>query len=150
MLLVSSGAAQSVLQLVVVLIIFAVVLILTYFTTKWIAGYQKKRGSGANVEVIETAKIGNDRYIEIVRVGKRRYFVLALGKNEVTTVGEISADDIISVRDAGASLSAHGFSTGGRFSDLFEGLKKKNGEEQKSSFPDLSGGDEGKDGEEQK
>ncbi len=124
MVLASAGTAQGIFQLLVVLIIFVVVLILTYYTTKWIAGYQKKRGSGANVEVIEASKIGNDRYIEIVRVGKDRYFVLALGKNEVTSLGEISKDDLVEVKREASCLSAHGFSTGGRFDQILHGLKK--------------------------
>lgn len=121
--LASSGAAGSIFQLLVVLIIFIVVLVLTYFTTKWIAGYQKKRGSGANVEIIETAKIGNDRYVEIIRVGRNRYFVLALGKNEVTSLGEIRKDDLIEVKREASTLAAHGFSSGGRFDRILRGLK---------------------------
>lgn len=135
MILASTGAAQGVFQLLVVLIIFVVVLILTYYTTKWIAGYQKKRGSGANVEIIETSKIGNDRYIEIVRVGKDRYFVLALGKNEVTSLGEMAGDELIEVKREASGLAAHGFSSGSRFDSILKGLKKTDAAEEEGRKP---------------
>ncbi len=130
MLLVSTDSLQSVFQLIVVLIIFVVVLILTYYTTKWIAGYQKKHGTGGNVEIIETAKIGNGRFLEIVKVGKDRYFVIALGKNEITTLGEISKDDLVDLEKTKASsLAAHGFSSGKSFGDILSSFKGKNEKE---------------------
>lgn len=128
--LVSTSSAESAFQLIVVLIIFVVILLLTYYTTKWIAGYQKKHGTGGNVEIIETAKIGNGRFLEIVKVGKDRYFVIALGKNEITSLGEISKEDLVDIEKTKASsLAARGFSSGKSFSDILSSFKGKNEKE---------------------
>ncbi|MEE3480421.1 MAG: flagellar biosynthetic protein FliO [Lachnospiraceae bacterium] len=130
MLLVSTGTLENVFQLIVVLIIFVVVLVLTYYTTKWIAGYQKKHGTGGNVEIIETAKIGNGRFLEIVKVGKDRYFVIAFGKNEITSLGEISKEDLVDLeKTKNSSLAAHGFSSGKSFGDILSSFKAQKHEE---------------------
>jgi len=41
MLLTGAGTMDSYLQFITVLILFVFVLVITYVTTKWIAGYQK-------------------------------------------------------------------------------------------------------------
>ena len=127
----ADGTIKGALQLLVVLIIFVVVLFLTYYTTRWIAGYQKKHLAGGNVEIIETAKIGTNKYLEIVHIGKDRYYVIAVGKDEVTLVGEISKEDLVERRDP-SSFAASGLTgTSGSFSDVLKGFrdalpKKKN------------------------
>ncbi len=52
---------NSYLQLISMLIIFVAVLAVTYFFTKWMAGYQKDKTASGNIEVIETARISTTK-----------------------------------------------------------------------------------------
>ena len=63
--------ADSYLQFIAILIIFVVVLGLTYYVTKWLAGYQKEKNIGKNIEVLETGRISTTKYIQIVRLGNK-------------------------------------------------------------------------------
>ncbi len=76
------------------LLVFIVVLAATYFFTKWMAGFQREKTSTGNIEVIETARISTTKYIQIVRIGSK-YMAIAVGKDEVTSLGEISREDLI-------------------------------------------------------
>ena len=75
-------------QFITVLLIFVVVLGITALTTKWIAGYQKQQGANVNIQVIETTRIANNKYIQIIRAGEK-YMVIAVCKDTVTMLGEI-------------------------------------------------------------
>lgn len=88
-----STSFQSLIQLIGVLIIFLFVLIVTYFTTKWVGGFQKTRMSHGNLSVVETVRIANNKYIQIVKVGDV-YLVIAVGKDEVTKLAELSENQL--------------------------------------------------------
>ncbi len=85
---------NSYLQFVSMLLVFVAVLAATYFFTKWMAGYQKDRNTSGNIEVIETMRLSTTKYIQIVRIGQR-YVAIAVGKDEVTNLGDISREDLI-------------------------------------------------------
>lgn len=89
-----AGRTDSFAELITVLIIFILVLAATLFTTKWIAGYQKRENKGKNVEVVETCPIGNGKYIQIVRLAKT-YAAIAVCKDTVTMLAEIPKDEIV-------------------------------------------------------
>lgn len=80
-------------QLITVLLVFVVVLGITAATTKWIANYQKQQSAGGNIEVIETSRISNTKYIQIIRVGET-YIAIAVSKDAVTLLGEVSGDQL--------------------------------------------------------
>ena len=89
---------DSYLQLISMLVIFVVVLAVTYFFTKWMAGYQKEKTASGNIEVIETARISATKYIQIVRIGGK-YVAIGVGKDEITNLGELSKEDLIIKED---------------------------------------------------
>ncbi len=89
---------DSYLQLISMLVIFVVVLAVTYFFTKWMAGYQKEKTTSGNIEVIETARISATKYIQIVRIGGK-YVAIGVGKDEITNLGELSKEDLIIKED---------------------------------------------------
>ena len=90
-----SSAGGSIWQLIVVLFIFVAVLGVTYYITKWIAGYQKQQVTGKNLEIVETVRVTPNKFVQIIRAGKDKYFVLAVGKDEITKIGELTNEDII-------------------------------------------------------
>ncbi|MGN0166923.1 MAG: flagellar biosynthetic protein FliO [Acetatifactor sp.] len=105
-------------QFITVLVVFVIVLGITALVTKWIAGYQKQQGVNNNVEVIETSRIANNKYIQIVRVGEK-YMVIAVCKDTVTMLGEIPKEQ----------LREENSFRGMRFKDILDKAAKKNSEE---------------------
>lgn len=96
-LLASTG--ESFFQLIVVLFCFIAVLILTYYTTRWIAGYQKAHSFNKNLAIVETLKITTNKYLQLVLVGKDTYYVIAVGKDEITVVGQVSGEQLKELPD---------------------------------------------------
>lgn len=121
-MLLLSSAGESFFQLIVVLVIFIVVLLMTYYVTKWLAGYQKAQQFNRNLEIIETIKLTSNKYVQIVRAGENHYFVLALGKDEVTLLGELSSNDLLELSEADKSSNAAAID----FKSILEKFSKKN------------------------
>ena len=109
MLLTATGRLDSYLQFITVLILFVFVLLITYWTTRWIARYQKGKAGAGNLEVIETCRISPNKYVQIIRVGET-YMAIAICKDTVTMLGEIPVEQIKS----GAAMQ------GFRFKDFFD------------------------------
>ena len=122
MLLTVPQRVDSVAQFITVLILFIGVLGVTVLTTRWIAGYQKQQNLNGNIEVIETQRISNSKYIQIIRVGEK-YLAVAVCKDTVTMLTEVPKEQIV-FREAGGGMTAS-------FGELFEKMKNINsGKEQ--------------------
>lgn len=91
--LLASGSLESVVRLITTLLIFIFVLVLTFWTSKFVAGYQKQKMSTGNVEVVETVRIAQNKYLQIVRAGEQ-YFLIALGKDTVSMIAQLDADGL--------------------------------------------------------
>ena len=57
---------ESLAQLVTLIVIFALVLAITYFATRWVGGIQKEKMIGSNVKVLETMRISNSNEEELI------------------------------------------------------------------------------------
>jgi len=88
------GSGSSVIQLITVLLLFVFVLFITAWTTKYIGNYQKLQGMNRNLELIEAIRISNNKYLQVVRAGEK-YLVIAVGKDEVHMLTELSKEEII-------------------------------------------------------
>lgn len=84
---------DSFFQLMGVLLIFVFVLAITYLCTRWIARYQKGISANKNIRVIETFRITNNKFIQIIEVGAV-YMVIAVCKDTVTLLGEIDKEQL--------------------------------------------------------
>ncbi len=78
-------------QLLTVLVIFILVLGATAWVTKWLADFQKTQNAGRNVQVIETTRIANNKFVQILKVGDT-YKVVGVGKDTVTYLGDLSPE----------------------------------------------------------
>ena len=87
-----SATLESVGQLIVALVVFVIVLFACYLTTRWVGGYQKQATALNITQVIETVRLGNNKYAQLVKCGNK-YFLIGLGKDEVTSLGELSEED---------------------------------------------------------
>ena len=92
-MILAATSLDSFVQLITVLIIFVFVLILTYFTPRWMAGIQKGRSFNRNLKIIETISVGNNKMISIVEAGTK-YIVVSIGKDEVNFLTELKEDEL--------------------------------------------------------
>lgn len=93
MIAAGAGTIDRFAELVTILIIFVLVLALTLFVTKWLAGYQKGQRAGSNIEIVETCPAGNGKYIQIVRLGET-YAAVAVCKDSVTLLALIPKEQL--------------------------------------------------------
>lgn len=115
MLAIVSTGVDSFIQLITVLFIFIFVLAITYFTTRWIANYQKGVIFNKNMELVETYKIGVNKFLQIVKVGDK-YLVIALCKDSVTMLTEIPKEQL--------QFTEHTENKSLDFKEIFEKAKK--------------------------
>jgi flagellar protein FliO/FliZ len=118
MVLLTSSMFENVFHLIVEIVIFAGVIFLTYMTTRFIGGYQKNKSLNQNLEIIETIRVTNNKYIEIIRAGENRFFVIGIGKDEITKIGELTEDEIKSGGDKNSDNNP--------FKDFMDSFRKKN------------------------
>ena len=111
-----TGVESGYVQFIVVLVIFVLVLGVTALTTKWISGYQKQQDENSNIQVIETSRLTNNKYVQIIRVGET-YMAIAVCKDTVTMLGEIPMEQL--------KLSETGNPVPG-FRELFEKAVRRN------------------------
>lgn len=93
MMAVQTSSFDSFVQLLGVLVIFIFVLIITYVVTRWIAGYQKGQSFNKNLKIIETLKIAQNKYIQIIEAGDE-YLVIAIGKDEVCLLTKLTEEQL--------------------------------------------------------
>ena len=118
-LLTESGQVDSFVQFVTVLLLFLVVLFITYGVTRWISGIQKTQMVGRNMEIVDTMRISSSKYLQIVRAGDK-YLVIAVCKDTVTMLAEIPGESL--ALQSGAQAS--GYQSG--FREILEKIRNQN------------------------
>ncbi len=89
----SSSGLDSFVQLLSVLVIFVVVLLATYLVTRWVGNFQKSKNINSNLEVIETYRLANNKYLQIVRAGNV-YLVIAVSKDTITMLTTLEKEQL--------------------------------------------------------
>ena len=103
MLILTATAVESVIELIGLILIFAVVLVACYFTTKFVAGKQMSQKRLGNFEVIETYAIAQNKYLQLMRMGSK-YIVISITKDAIHVVTELEESDVCRMQtDAVAS-----------------------------------------------
>lgn len=116
MLLSISSGIESVVSFLTALVIFLFVLLITYVTTRYMAAIQKNKFKAGNMELIETLRISNNKYLQIVRVGEK-YLCMAVCKDTVTMLGELKEEEMVFHENNG--------NAGMDFQKIFENMKQK-------------------------
>lgn len=119
-ILTASGSLESFVQFITILLLFLFVLVITYVVTRWVCGIQKIQMTGKNMELVETMRISNSKYLQIVRTGEK-YLVIAVCKDTVTMLSELSADEI--------SLSSETEENSLSFREILDKIKHPNSSE---------------------
>ena len=117
-----SASMESFLQLISALLIFAFVLLITYFTTQWVGSYQKVRMKSRNLQVIESLSAGNNKSICLLKAGTE-YLVVAIGKDEIHPLATLKEEQLtdVSFLDDGVESPV----TGESFQEILGQLKDK-------------------------
>lgn len=92
-MIILTSSLDSFVQFITILLLFFFVLVITYVVTRWVSGIQKVQMTGKNMELVETMRISNSKYLQIIRVGEK-YLVIAVCKDTVTMLAELSPDEI--------------------------------------------------------
>ena len=74
---------ENILQLTAVVVVFVLVLAGTCYVTKWIAKSGMVQSLSRIIKVIETFKITNGKYIQIIQLGKK-YYSIGVTKDQIT------------------------------------------------------------------
>ncbi|MBO4775855.1 MAG: flagellar biosynthetic protein FliO [Lachnospiraceae bacterium] len=90
----NNSSTGSFVQFLTVFVLFILVLFICAFTTKFVAGYQKNKMMSGNIHVIETFKIANNKYIQIIQIGDKT-FAVGIGKDSVTLLGELNEETLV-------------------------------------------------------
>lgn len=120
MILTGGGnALEGIIQLFVVLIMFLFVLALAYLTARFAGRFQSSIQSRSNIRVIETARIGNNKYVQILKIGGH-YVAVGVGKDTITLLTPLDEDEL--------NLESLDDKTKGSFKDILSQLQKKKDE----------------------
>lgn len=92
-MLIANSRLDSFLQFLGSLGIFIFVLVITYFVTRWVGNYQKIQLKSRNMQLIETMRVANNKYIQIVKISET-YLVISVGKDRVEYLTELDEDSI--------------------------------------------------------
>ncbi len=119
----TQSTAQSLFELLGLILIFIIVLVVCYFTTKFVAGRQMVQKKIGNFDVIETFPIAQNKYLQLIRMGNK-YIVVSVTKDSVSFITELDENEICQIQK---STSVSGKS----FKEVLSGLSRKPVEEKK-------------------
>lgn len=121
----SSG--DSLLQLIGVSILFIIILVVTYYTTRFVGGVKMGITKNSNFKVLETFKVTQNKYLQLIQIGTR-YFVISVSKDDIRFLTELNETDII--RQAESQLPKN------NFTELFHSVLKKQKDKNKTDQED--------------
>jgi len=87
------SSLNSFLQLIGVTILFLIVLAITFLTTKFVGGIKMNRDSKSNFKVIETYKITQNKYLQIIEVANK-YILIAISKDNIQYLTELNGEEV--------------------------------------------------------
>lgn len=120
MLATAQSSMRSLFELLGLIIIFVIVLVVCYYTTKFVAGRQLVQKKMGNFEIVETFAISQNKYLQLIRMGNK-YVVISVAKDTVNFITELTEDEVCQIQK---STSVSGKS----FKEVLSGLSKKSEE----------------------
>ena len=110
-------------KLIFLVIIFIVILVLSYLVTKWYANSSLVKNKTNNIEIKESFQLTPGKTISIVRIGEK-YVALAQFKDNVVKLAELTEEELILNREVEISDSS--------FKDVFSNIVKSRKKDTKS------------------
>ena len=110
-------------KLIFLVIIFIVILVLSYLVTKWYANSGLVKNKTNNIEIKESFQLAPGKTISIVRIGEK-YVALAQFKDNVVKLAELTEEELILNGEVEISDSS--------FKDVFSNIVKSRKKDTKS------------------
>lgn len=88
-----SSSFQMIGQLVLLIVVFAAILFLAYFSTKKIASFKLGTGRNNFFKIVSSLPLGGTNSIQLVKAGER-YFLIGVSKEKIVCIAEFQAEDI--------------------------------------------------------
>jgi len=124
-----SGGIKSIFKLIGLIIICILIIAASYFTTRFVGKRQLAGGAGSNIRSIDIFRVNQNKYLQIIEIGER-YFCIAVTKDNISLICELSREDIKKFPQTGEGKS---------FKECMSMLmKKKNGTESGEKFPEFN------------
>ena len=89
-----SGFLYNFLRFIYFVVVFAIVIALAFYTTKFIAKRASPKGRTRNMKMLETLPIGPDKTLVLVKVGERNFLFTNMQKS-LSCIAEINSEDLI-------------------------------------------------------
>ena len=117
MLATAQNSIQSLFELLGLILIFVIVLVVCYYTTRFVAGRQLVQKKIGNFEVVETFPIAQNKYLQLVRMGNK-YVVISVAKESIGYITELEEYEVCQIQK-NTTVS------GKSFMEVLSGLTKK-------------------------
>ncbi len=90
----NSSRIDNIVELFGLLLVFVLILVLAYYTSKWIG----KNGAGMvtknqNITIVDTLRLSQTKYLQIIKVADK-YMVIAVSKDHVEYLTEIDGEKL--------------------------------------------------------
>lgn len=122
MLATAQNSVQSLFELLGLILIFVIVLVVCYYTTRFVAGRQLVQKKMGNFEVVETFAIAQNKYLQLIRMGNK-YVVISVAKDTIGFITELDESEICQIQNQ-SSVS------GKSFKEVLSGFTKKTEEKE--------------------
>lgn len=100
----STVKSNSILEFIVLLILFVLILFAAYLATKFVAQKGLLQPRTQNIQVLEQYRVHQNKVIAIVRVGKK-YMVVGITKDHIEFLMEVSEEDITFEKTGGTTAN---------------------------------------------
>ncbi|MDF2800160.1 MAG: hypothetical protein K0S61_63 [Anaerocolumna sp.] len=110
------SGGNNIIQLVGLFIVFILILVVTYYTTRFVGGVKMGVTKSSNFKVLETYRLSQTKYLQLIQIGTK-YFVIAVSKDNVNFLTELNENDIF-IADKNATPN-------GNFKDIILTALKK-------------------------
>ncbi len=84
---------ESVLKLIGLIILCVLIILASYFTTRFVGKKQSGNSPESNFKSLDVFRLTPNKYLQLIQIGTR-YFVLAVSKDSVEMIAELSKEDI--------------------------------------------------------
>lgn len=117
---------DSIVQFLTTLIIFIFVIVICILTTKFIGNFNKQQFSNKNVKVIETIRITNNKFIQLLAIGEV-YLVISVCKDQIAILSQLTKEELPDLELSQMVTANMGISEAFKdsFGSILDKLKKK-------------------------
>lgn len=91
------STSNSIWELIGLILLLIVILIATYYTTKFVGGIKGKQLKTSNFELVDSYRIAPNKVLQIIKVSDK-YLVIAISKDAIEYIAELEEDKVI-IRD---------------------------------------------------